>query len=177
MSEGRKSALQRASDAVKKAKAEADGPQKDLGKVSGAKAMVEHAKGKWIGGTEKGIAAAQAALTKAKTDAEREAAKKDLAKWQANKDAGVKELKVRQAAYVAANPADRGLVGEWEKHSQLRTQARQPRSIDQGVYAHRSEVTGEEILLKRTAESLQFRVSPCEWSWSGVGHRVMTPRQ
>jgi hypothetical protein len=59
---------------------------------------VDHAKGKWIGGAEKGIAAAEAALKKATTEAEREAARKDLAKWQANKQDGLEALKERQAA-------------------------------------------------------------------------------
>ena len=66
------------------------------------KALVEHAKGKWIGGAEKGIAQAEAALKKATTDAERDAAKKDLAKWQANKEDGLKALKERQDAYDKA---------------------------------------------------------------------------
>ena len=60
--------------------------------------MVDHAKGKWIGGAEKGIAQAEAALKKATTEAEREAAKKELAKWQANKEDGIKALKERQEA-------------------------------------------------------------------------------
>ena len=93
-----KSALQKASEAIKAAEAEAAAAQLALGKVQGAKALVDHAKGKWIGGAEKGIAQAEAALKKATTDAEREAAKKDLAKWQANKEDGVKELKIRQDA-------------------------------------------------------------------------------
>ena len=63
---------------------------------------MDHAKGKWIGGAEKGIAEAEAALKKATTDAEREAAKKDLAKWQANKEDGLKALKERQEAYDKA---------------------------------------------------------------------------
>jgi hypothetical protein len=69
-----------------------------LGKVGTAKALVDHANGKWLGGAAKGIAAAEAALKKATNDAEREAAKKDLAKWQADKEAGLKALAERQAA-------------------------------------------------------------------------------
>ena len=111
VSERDKTALQRASDAVKKAQAEADGSQKDLGKVGGAKASVEHAKGKWIGGAEKGIAAATAALKKASTDAEREAANKDLANWQKNKEDGLKALKERQAAYDKAKADESTLRG------------------------------------------------------------------
>jgi hypothetical protein len=96
--EQKKAALQSAREAVKKATAEANAAQQSLGKIQTAKALVDHAKGKWIGGAEKGIAQAEAALKKATTEAEREAAKKDLAKWQANKQDGLKALKERQEA-------------------------------------------------------------------------------
>jgi predicted nucleic acid-binding Zn-ribbon protein len=95
-------ALQKARDAVKSAEAAAKTTAEALGKIGTGKALVEHAKGKWIGGAEKGIAAAEAALKKATTDAEREAAKKDIAKWQANKEDGLKALKERQEAYDKA---------------------------------------------------------------------------
>ena len=94
----KQAALAKARDAVKAAEAEANAAQQSLGKIQTAKALVDHAKGKWIGGAEKGIAQAEAALKKAATDAEREAAKKDLAKWQANKEDGIKALKERQEA-------------------------------------------------------------------------------
>jgi hypothetical protein len=95
-------AVQDAREAVKKAQADADAAQKELSKINGAKGLVDHAKGKWIGGAEKGIAQAEDALKKATTAAEREAAKTDLAKWQANKEDGLKALKERQAAYDKA---------------------------------------------------------------------------
>ena len=98
VSEQKKTALQKARDAVKAAEAQANAAQQSLSKIQGARALVDHAKGKWIGGAEKGIAAAEAALKKATTEAEREAAKKDLAKWQANKEDGLKALKERQEA-------------------------------------------------------------------------------
>ena len=91
-------ALQMARDAVKKAQAEADAAQQALEKVQTAKALVDHAKNKWIGGAEKGIAQAEAALKKAGTADEREAARKELAKWLANKEDGLKALKERQEA-------------------------------------------------------------------------------
>lgn len=100
--ERKKSAVDQARQAVEKAKAGMEAAQAGMGKISGALGSVEHAKGKWIGGAEKGIAQSQAALKKASTDAEREAAKKDLAKWEANKEEGVKALKERQAAYDRA---------------------------------------------------------------------------
>ena len=102
VAEQKKAALQQAHEAVKRATAEANAAQQSSGKIQTAKALVEHAKGKWIGGAEKGIAQAEAALKKATTDAQREAAKKDLAKWQANKEDGLKALKERQAAYDKA---------------------------------------------------------------------------
>ena len=100
--EARKAALQQARVAVTKATAEAKKAQEALGKVSTAKALVDHANGKWLGGAAKGIAAAEAALKKATTEAERTAANKDLAKWQANREEGLKALAERQAALTAA---------------------------------------------------------------------------
>jgi hypothetical protein len=89
-------------EASKAAEAKANVAQQALGNVNGAKALVDHAKGKWIGGADKGIAQAEAALKKATTDAERDAAKKDLAKWQANREDGLKALKERQEAFDKA---------------------------------------------------------------------------
>jgi hypothetical protein len=95
----KKAAYEKASADVKNAEAEATTAQQALGKIGAAKGLIGHAQGKWIGGADKGIAAAQAALKAAKTDAERNAAKAELAKWQANREEGVKALKERQAAY------------------------------------------------------------------------------
>ena len=97
-----KATLQQARSAVAKATADARTAKDALGKVGTAKALVDHANGKWLGGAAKGIAAAEAALKKATTDAEREAANMDLAKWQADKEAGLKALAERQAALEAA---------------------------------------------------------------------------
>ena len=71
--------------------------QDQMGKISTAKALVGHAKGKWIGGADKGITAAKAKLKKAKTAAERSAAEKELAHWQQNRKDGEDALKERQA--------------------------------------------------------------------------------
>jgi hypothetical protein len=87
---------------ARKAVVAAEATQKALAAVNSGKALVDHAKGKWIGGAEKGIAQAQAALKKATTDGERDAAKKDLANWEKNKEEGIKALKERQAAYDKA---------------------------------------------------------------------------
>ncbi len=102
VAEQKRTAIQKTAAATKAAQKEADTAQQALGAVNTGKALVEHAKGKWIGGAEKGIAQAQAALKTATTDAQRQAAQKDLAKWQSNKEDGIKALKERQAAWDKA---------------------------------------------------------------------------
>ncbi|MCA8955589.1 MAG: hypothetical protein KDC87_05915 [Planctomycetes bacterium] len=97
VSERRRAAYHDAQQAVKAAEAELASAQQELGKVGTAKALVDHAKGKWIGGADRGIAQAEVALAKAATDAEREAARADLAKWQQNRRDGEQALKERQA--------------------------------------------------------------------------------
>ena len=97
VAEQKRTALDKARAATKAAQKQADDAAKAFGVVGSAKALVDHANGKWLGGAAKGIAAAEAVLKKAATDAEREAAKKDLAKWQENKQAGLKALADRQA--------------------------------------------------------------------------------
>ena len=115
--EQKKAALQKARDAVKSADAEVNVAQQSVGKIQTAKALVDHAKGKWLGGAAKGIAAAEAALKKAVTEAEREAARKDLVKWQADKEAGLKALKERQAALDKAQ-LDQATTNEKSKAAQ-----------------------------------------------------------
>ena len=102
VSESKKAAVQKAGGATRTAQQAADAAAKALGAVNTAKALVEHAKGKWLGGAAKGIAAAEAALAKATTDAQRDAANKELAKWQADREAGLKALAERQAAWDKA---------------------------------------------------------------------------
>jgi hypothetical protein len=96
VSEQKKAALLQAREGLEAAEAEYDTAKKSHEKINKAKALVDHAKGKWLGGAAKGIAAAEAALKKASTEAEREAAKKELAKWQADREAGLKALDERQ---------------------------------------------------------------------------------
>lgn len=98
----KKAAFKKAIEDTGKAKAAAEATQKALDAVNSGKALVDHAKNKWIGGAEKGIVQAQAALNNATTDAEREAAKKDLANWEKNKQDGLDALKERQAAWDKA---------------------------------------------------------------------------
>jgi len=108
--EQKKSAYLKASEAERAAEAEVNAAQQGLGKIQTAQALVAHAKGKWIGGAEKGIAEAQEMLKKATTDAEREAAQKELAKWQANKEDGIKALKERQEALDKAKREEPALI-------------------------------------------------------------------
>jgi hypothetical protein len=96
------SAFEKARAASKAAEADAEKAGLALGKIHAAKGLIDHAKGKWIGGAEKEIARAEAALKKASTEAEKQAAAKDIAKWQANKEEGIKALKERQEAYDQA---------------------------------------------------------------------------
>ena len=117
VAEQKKATLQKAREALKKAEADANSTQEPLAKVKGAQGLVEHAKGKWIGGAEKGIAQAQTALKNATTDAQREAAKKDLAKWEANKQDGLKALQERQAALDKAK-ADAAKSGQANQSAQ-----------------------------------------------------------
>ncbi len=88
--------------ALKSAEAAFKAAQDQLGKVGGAQALVDHAKGKWIGGAETGMAAAEAALKKATTEAEREAAQTDLANCRKNKEDGLEALKEREEALAEA---------------------------------------------------------------------------
>ena len=100
--EAGKSSLESARAAVKKAKADVATAQQPLDKIKGAEGLVGHRKNKWIAGAKKGIAEAEAALKKATTDAEREAANKDMAKWQENLKAGEQALVESLAALEAA---------------------------------------------------------------------------
>lgn len=99
-------ALKSAREATLKAQANVDAAQKDKNQINTAKGLVEHAKNKWIAGADKGIAAAEAALKQAKTDEERDVAKADLAKWQANREEGLKALQERTEALVRAQAED-----------------------------------------------------------------------
>lgn len=113
----KKAALDAAREALAKATAEAKTAGEAAGKIATAKALVEHAKGKWIGGAEKSIAQAESALKTATTAAEREAAEKDLAKWRANKEDGIKALAERQRDYDLAK-LDEARLGEANKAAQ-----------------------------------------------------------
>jgi len=107
ISEAKKTAFTQARENAAKVTAQAEAAQAELGNIGGATGMIDHAKGKWIGGAEKGIATATAALKNATTPEAKAAAEKDLASWQANKEEGLKALKERTEAYekLKANEA------------------------------------------------------------------------
>jgi hypothetical protein len=103
--EQKRLALVQAIAAVKAALQAVEAPKKALEKIQSAKGLVEHAKKKWIGDAQKNIDQAEATLQKAGSASEREAAQQTLAKWQANKEAGITALKEREAAYQQAMSA------------------------------------------------------------------------
>ncbi len=124
VNEQKKAALAKAQDDIKKVEAAAAATQKDASKVQTAKALVDHAKGKWIGDANKNIAKAEAALKKAKTDSEKSAAKADIAKWQKNKEEGEQALKERTAAYEKAKVDEEKFKKANAESQELLTQAR-----------------------------------------------------
>jgi hypothetical protein len=101
--------LEGATKALAEAEAKAAAAQKDYGQIGGAKALIDHAKGKWIGGANKNIAAAQAALKSAKTPAEKQAAESQLDAAKKNLAEGEAALKERTAAYDAAKAKEPAL--------------------------------------------------------------------
>jgi len=125
VTEQKKSAYLKARLAEKTAEAEVKAAQQRLGKIATAKALVGHAKGKWIGGADKGIAEAQANLKKATTEAERNAAQNKLVKWRKNREDGIKALKERQGALDKVKREEPRLVRALEaaKKALTRTQA------------------------------------------------------
>jgi predicted nucleic acid-binding Zn-ribbon protein len=124
LDEGKIKALQKARDAVKVAEANLKAVQKSLDKIQEAKALVEHAKNKWIAEAERGIAQAEEALKKATTEAEREAARKELEKWQKNKEEGLKALKERQEAYDKLKADEPKLLKAYQEAQKALEQAK-----------------------------------------------------
>ena len=105
------------------AKEEVKAAQKRLGEINTAKALVAHAKGKWISGADKGIAGAKAKLADTPTDAERKAAQEELTKWQKNREDGVAALKQRQEAFDKAEPDRPEAERRLQKAEDILTQA------------------------------------------------------
>ena len=130
--EQKKAAYAKAREAEKAAEAEVNAAQQRLGQVATAQALVNHAKGKWIGGADKGIAETQAKLKNATTEAERAAAQEELVKWQKNREDGLKALKERQEAFDKAKREEPRLIRELEAAHQAlaRAQANTLKAIE-----------------------------------------------
>lgn len=96
VAEAKWAALQKAREAGRTAQKQADSASESSGQVRNIQAKIANWKKFWIGGAEKKIAKAQADLQAATTDADRDVAKKELAKWQANKADGEKAIKQAQ---------------------------------------------------------------------------------
>jgi len=92
-----KTAFLKALEDERKAKDRLDAAKKNLAKINAAKGLVGHAKGKWIGGANKGIAKAKDQLKKATTSEQKKKATKELLKWQKNLEDGKEALAQRQA--------------------------------------------------------------------------------
>jgi len=127
-----------------KSKADLAAAQKRMGELATAQALVGHAKGKWIGGADKGIAEAKANLAKAMTDAERQAAAADLAKWQQNRADGEAALQERQAALEKAE-------GEKRANEQAVKQAEQALAQAKASQAKAGAALGLGTLLSSDA--------------------------
>jgi hypothetical protein len=115
--------LENAGKATAEAAAKADAAQKGYGQIGAAKGLIDHAKGKWIGGANNNIAAAQAALKSAKTPAEREAAESQLAAARKNLAEGEAALKERTALYEAAKAKEPALKKAHEEAQAALAQA------------------------------------------------------
>jgi hypothetical protein len=102
VNDSKKAAFLAAREAEVAADAALKQAQAGMAEIKKGEGAVAHAKGKWIGGADKGIAEAKKKLAAAKTDAEKTAAKEELAKWEQNRADGVAALKERQAKLDAA---------------------------------------------------------------------------
>ena len=108
--EQEKAALQKAREAVKAAQRQADSAHESSSEAKNIEAKIANWRRFWIGGAEKKTAKAQADLQAAATDADRDAARKEIAKWQANKADGEKMINQATADLerAKANEPERG---------------------------------------------------------------------
>ncbi|MEY2981122.1 MAG: hypothetical protein RL562_1349 [Planctomycetota bacterium] len=117
LSDAKRQAYLDARLAESEADAQIEAAKKRLGEIAGAEGLVAHAKGKWIGGADKGIAAAEKKLADATDAAGREAAQKELEHWQQNRKDGEDALAERQAkldALIGDRPTLEKAVAEAE---------------------------------------------------------------
>ena len=124
ISKAQENAYQKALADEEAAKRRLMAANKKKGMVKQAQGLIGHAKGKWIGGANKGIANAQKMLKAAKNDAERQSAQKELAKWQKNKEDGLKALKEREAMLARAKAQQPQVLKEVEAAKKALAQAK-----------------------------------------------------
>jgi formylglycine-generating enzyme required for sulfatase activity len=104
--EGKKKTYQQALEAESAARSKFNSAQAATGGVQKAEGLVNHAKGKWIGGAKHGIKQAEKKLAAAKNEGQRNAAQKELEKWQKNLADGEKALQERMEALEMAKRAE-----------------------------------------------------------------------
>ncbi len=160
--EQKKAALKQAQDELKKAGANATSTQEPMAKVREGEALVGHAKNKWIKEADKGIADAEAALKKATTDAQRDAAKKDLAKWQANKADGIKALAERQAALdkAKADVAKSGQANEAAQASLSKARANELAAVNAVLAASSPFLSSDKLDAKLVKAAVLAEATP-----------------
>jgi hypothetical protein len=126
--ENKKAAFLKAREAEKSALANKNTKQAAFGKINKAAGAVNHAKGKWIGGAEKAIKAAKKMLAEAKTEEERKAVKKELARCEQGKQDGLNALKRWQADYDKIKIEEPRLVKDLKAAKEALAQA-QPNTV------------------------------------------------
>lgn len=97
VAEAKKAALLKVCEAAKAAQSEAATASAAANQTKEIKGKIDYWQKYWIGDADKKITQAQADLKIATTDAAREAAQNEIAKWQTNKIEGEKEIKKAQA--------------------------------------------------------------------------------
>ncbi len=154
ISNQKKAAFTEARDTALKAAAEADAAQAELGKIGAGKGLIDHAKNKWVGGAEAGIAKSQAALKKATTPAEKAAAEKELATWEANKQEGLKALKERTEAYEKAKTNEPALRAAFDAAQAAMTKAKADEmKLAQGLMTDLNAVISSDKLDPKTTKA------------------------
>jgi hypothetical protein len=150
--------FEQALEARRKAAVAEQAAGKALAGIDAARGLVEHAKGKWIGGAEKEIAKARLALEQADSDEKRQAASASLAHWEQNKREGEAALRERQASYDAVKSRQSALEKEHESARRLLQQAESAeRSAAQVLLAKVRPVLDSEVLDDKLAECVILR--------------------
>ncbi len=128
--EQKKAAYLKAREDENVARAKMYAAQQRLDNVQTAKALVDHAWDKWIGDAEKNIAIARAKLDAATSEAEHNAAQKELVGWQQHRDAGTKALEERQEALAKAKRDEPRFIHELEAAQEALAQRQAIHALD-----------------------------------------------